>query len=308
MKSWLWHRRLSHLNFDYITPLAKHGVVRGLPKLKYQKDHLCSACALGKSKKHSHRPKAEDSIQEKLYLLHMDLYGPMRIQSINGRKYILVIIDDYSRTDNGIEFVNQTLKAYYEEVEILHQTSVACTPQQNGVVEKRNHTLVETGHTISLIRKRHNKTPYELLHDRKPNLSYLRVFGALCYPTNDVQEPGPKFFTPGTISSRLVQNIPSSTPYVPLTKNNWEILFQPMFNEYLSPLPCVDPQVLAIIAPEPTVSTCTPSSTTIDQDAPSSVPIKQLKKHHPWLFLSVLKKLAMILKLDTWVIIPMLTF
>ncbi|GJW96518.1 retrovirus-related pol polyprotein from transposon TNT 1-94 [Tanacetum coccineum] len=96
-KSWLWHQRLSHLNFDYITSLAKQGLVRGLPKLKYQKDHLCSACALGKSKKHSHKPKAEDSIQEKLYLLHMDLCGPMRIQSINGRKYILVIVDDYSR-------------------------------------------------------------------------------------------------------------------------------------------------------------------------------------------------------------------
>ncbi|GJX20635.1 retrovirus-related pol polyprotein from transposon TNT 1-94 [Tanacetum coccineum] len=96
-KSWLWHRRLSYLNFDYITSLSKQGLVRGLPKLKYQKDHLCSACALGKSKKHSHKPKAEDSIQEKLYLLNMDLYGPIRIQSINGIKYILVIIDDYSR-------------------------------------------------------------------------------------------------------------------------------------------------------------------------------------------------------------------
>ncbi|GKC57748.1 retrovirus-related pol polyprotein from transposon TNT 1-94, partial [Tanacetum coccineum] len=136
----------------------------GLPKLKYQKDHLCSACAHGKSKKHSYKPKAEDSIQEKLYLLHMDLCGPMRIKSINGRKYILVIVDDSSRftwvkflrskdevpkfmikflkmiqvrlnaivrnikTDNGIEFVNQTLRSYYEEVEISYQTSVARTP------------------------------------------------------------------------------------------------------------------------------------------------------------------------------------
>ncbi|GJU67516.1 retrovirus-related pol polyprotein from transposon TNT 1-94 [Tanacetum coccineum] len=73
------------------------GLVRGLPRLKFQKDHLCFACALGKSKKHFHKPKDEDSIQEKLYLLHMDLYGPTKIQSINGRKYILVIVDDYSR-------------------------------------------------------------------------------------------------------------------------------------------------------------------------------------------------------------------
>ncbi|GJR39147.1 retrovirus-related pol polyprotein from transposon TNT 1-94 [Tanacetum coccineum] len=96
-KSWLWHRRLFHLNFGSINDLAKQALVRGLPKLKYQKDHLCSACSLGKSKKHTHKPKSDDSIQEKLYLLHMDLCGPMRIESINGKKYILVIVDDYSR-------------------------------------------------------------------------------------------------------------------------------------------------------------------------------------------------------------------
>ncbi|GJZ39090.1 retrovirus-related pol polyprotein from transposon TNT 1-94 [Tanacetum coccineum] len=135
--------------------------------------------ALSKSKKHSHKPKAEDSIQEKLYLLHMDLCGPIRVQSINGRKYILVIVDDFPqftwvkflrskdevpefiikflkmiqvrlnaivrniKTYNGTKFVNQTLKSYYEEVGISHQTSVAHTPQQNGVVERRNCTLVE---------------------------------------------------------------------------------------------------------------------------------------------------------------------
>ncbi|GJX73789.1 probable beta-1,4-xylosyltransferase IRX14 [Tanacetum coccineum] len=337
------------------------------------------------SKKHSHKPKAEDFIQEKLYMLHMDLCGPMRIQSINGRKCILVIVDDYSRftwvkflrskdevpefmikflkmiqvrvnatvrkikTDNGTKFVNQTLRAYYEEVRISHQTSVARTLQQNGIVEIRNCTLVEVARTMliflkaplflwaeavatacytqnrSLIQKHHNKTPYELLHDRKPDLSYLHVFGALCYPTNDGEDlgklkpkadigifvgyapakkafriynkrtrliietihvdfdeltamaseqfssgPGPKLMTPGTISSGLVQNIPSSTPYVPPTKNDWEILFQPMFDEYLNPPPCVDPQVPTVIAPEPAVSTGTPSSTTIDQDAPST--------------------------------------
>nr|GEU43266.1 retrovirus-related Pol polyprotein from transposon TNT 1-94 [Tanacetum cinerariifolium] len=96
IKYWLWHRRLSHLNFYYINSLAKQGLVQGLSKLMYQKDHLGSACALGESKKHSHKPKAEDSIQEKLYLLHMDLCGPMRVQTINGRKYILVIVDDFS--------------------------------------------------------------------------------------------------------------------------------------------------------------------------------------------------------------------
>ncbi|GJW93354.1 retrovirus-related pol polyprotein from transposon TNT 1-94 [Tanacetum coccineum] len=85
-KSWLWHRRLSHLNFGTLNKLAKDGLARGIPRLKFQKDHLCSACALGKSKKSSHQPKAEDTNQEKLYLLHMDLCGPMRVASINGQR------------------------------------------------------------------------------------------------------------------------------------------------------------------------------------------------------------------------------
>ncbi|GKA19373.1 integrase, catalytic region, zinc finger, CCHC-type containing protein [Tanacetum coccineum] len=78
-KSWLWHRCLSHLNFGAINHLARQGLVRGLPKLKFEKDHLCSACAMGKSKKKPHKPKSEDINQEKLYLLHMDLCGPMRV-------------------------------------------------------------------------------------------------------------------------------------------------------------------------------------------------------------------------------------
>ncbi|GKE09283.1 retrovirus-related pol polyprotein from transposon TNT 1-94 [Tanacetum coccineum] len=95
-KSWLWHRHLSHLNFGAINHLARHGLVRGLPKLKFEKDHLCSACAMGKSKKKPHKPKYEDTNQEKLYLLHMDLSGPMRVASVNGKKYIFFIVDDYS--------------------------------------------------------------------------------------------------------------------------------------------------------------------------------------------------------------------
>ncbi|GJS59420.1 retrovirus-related pol polyprotein from transposon TNT 1-94 [Tanacetum coccineum] len=221
-KSWLWHRQLSHLNFGTLNKLAKDGIARCIPRLKFQKDHLCSACALGKSKKSSHQPKVEDTNQEKLYLLHMDLCGPMRVASINEKRYILVIVEDYSRftwvrffrskdeapeaiikcikniqvclnatvrnvqTDNGTEFVNQTLREFYENVGISHQTFVARTPQQNGVVERRNQTLVEGAHTMlifskatlflwteaintacytqnrSLIRHRYNKTPYEL--------------------------------------------------------------------------------------------------------------------------------------------------
>ncbi|GJT41342.1 retrovirus-related pol polyprotein from transposon TNT 1-94 [Tanacetum coccineum] len=118
-KSWLWHRCLSHLNFGTINQLAKQDLVRGLLKLKFEKDYLCSACSLGKSKKQSHKPKSEDTNKEKLYLLHMDLCGSMRVKSINGKKYILVIVDDYSRftwvnflrlKDEAPEFIIKFLK------------------------------------------------------------------------------------------------------------------------------------------------------------------------------------------------------
>ncbi|GJR46446.1 retrovirus-related pol polyprotein from transposon TNT 1-94 [Tanacetum coccineum] len=217
-QSWLWHRRLSYLNF---------------------------ACEQGKSKKASLPPKLVPSIEYKLKLLHIDLCGPMRVTSINGKKYILVIVDNYSRytwvyflrtqheapdmiidfinqvqrnlkahiltirTDNGTEFKNEKLRAFYAKLGIVHKTSIARTPQQNGVVKRRNCTLVEAARTLlifsktpdflwtkaiatacftrnhSIVHTRYNKTPYELIHGRKPNIQYFHMFGSLCYPTND---------------------------------------------------------------------------------------------------------------------------
>nr|GEW09504.1 integrase, catalytic region, zinc finger, CCHC-type, peptidase aspartic, catalytic [Tanacetum cinerariifolium] len=286
-KSWIWHRRLSHLNFGNINHIARQGIVRGLPKLKFEKDHLCSACAMGKSTKKSHKPKSEDTNQEKLYLLHMDLCGPMRVESVNGKKYIL-----------------------------------------NGVVERRNRTLIKAARTMliyaqallfiwveavatacytqnrSIIRLRQGKKPYEILHNKLPELSFVYVFGALCYPTNDSEnlgklqlkvnigifigyaptkkgfwinnrhtrrivetihvdfdeltamaseqsssEPTLNEMTPATISSGLVQKSSSSTPYVPPSRNDWDLLFQPMFDELLNPSPSVDHQAAEVIAP-----------------------------------------------------------
>nr|GFC15708.1 retrovirus-related Pol polyprotein from transposon TNT 1-94 [Tanacetum cinerariifolium] len=96
-KSWLWHQRLSHLNFDTINDLARNDRVSGLPKFKYHKEYLCPSCEQGKSKRASHPPKHVLNSRQRLHLLHMDLCGPMRITSINGKRYILVIVDDYSR-------------------------------------------------------------------------------------------------------------------------------------------------------------------------------------------------------------------
>ncbi|GJY66156.1 retrovirus-related pol polyprotein from transposon TNT 1-94 [Tanacetum coccineum] len=180
----------------------------------------------------------------------MDLCGPMRTESINGKKYVLVIVDDYTRfgwvrflrtkdetpqviekfivktqralnatvrfvrTDNGTEFVNKTLDGWFESVGISHETSVPRSPQQNGVVERRNRTLMEAARTMlifakaplflwaeavatacytlnrSLVHTLHGKTYYELLKGKKPNLQYFRVFGSLCYPTNDYDDVG----------------------------------------------------------------------------------------------------------------------
>ncbi|GJR10641.1 retrovirus-related pol polyprotein from transposon TNT 1-94 [Tanacetum coccineum] len=150
-QAWLWHRRHSHLNFDYINLLLKKDIVIGLPKLKYVKDQLCSSCKLSKAKRSSFKTKAVPSLKGRLHLLHMDLCGPMRVESINRKKYILVIIDDYSRytwtlfliskdetpevledflkmiqhnlqaqviivrTDRGTKFLNKTLHAYFKE-------------------------------------------------------------------------------------------------------------------------------------------------------------------------------------------------
>ncbi|GKB54568.1 retrovirus-related pol polyprotein from transposon TNT 1-94 [Tanacetum coccineum] len=190
IKSWLWHRRLSQLNFGAINHLVRHGLVRGLPRLKFEKGNLCYFLAS--------KDEAPDFIIKFLKMIQIRLNATVR----------------NIRTDNGTEFVNQTLRDYYEQVGISHETSVARTPQQNGVVERRNCTLVEAARTMliyakahlflwaeavatacytqnrSIIRRRHGKTPYELLHDRKPDLSYLHVFGALCYPNNDSENLG----------------------------------------------------------------------------------------------------------------------
>nr|GFA86552.1 hypothetical protein [Tanacetum cinerariifolium] len=184
LTAWLWHRRLSHLNFDTINLLSKNDIVVGLPKLKFVKDHLCSSCELGKAKRKSFHTKLTLSSKRRLQLLQMDLCGPIRVASINGKRCVLVIVDDYSRytwthflrskdetpevlidflrlvqrglqaqvrvvrTDKGTEFLNQTLHAYFAAEGILHQTSVARTPEQNDVVERQNRTLVDAARTM----------------------------------------------------------------------------------------------------------------------------------------------------------------
>ncbi|GJV13718.1 retrovirus-related pol polyprotein from transposon TNT 1-94 [Tanacetum coccineum] len=323
-KSWLWHRRLSHLNFGSINHLAKNGLVRGLPRLKFEKDHLCLSYAIGKSKKQSHKPKSEDTNQEKLYLLHMDLCGPMHVESINGKKYILIIMDDYSRftwvkflaskneapdfiikflkmiqvrlnatvknirTDNGTEFVNQTLRSYYESVNISHETSIVGTPQQNGVVERQNHTLVEAAR-IMLI---YAKAPLFLLAEAVATACYTQIdqlYGVTMekllmssYMTENpiyftfISGPGLQLMTPATSSSGLVTNPIPQQPCNPSQRYDWDCLFQPMFDEYFNPPTIVVSPVPVANSPRAVDLADSPVSTSINQDSPStSIPSTQ---------------------------------
>ncbi|GKD18553.1 retrovirus-related pol polyprotein from transposon TNT 1-94 [Tanacetum coccineum] len=210
-KSWLWHRRLSHLNFGTINQLAKDGPV---------------------------------SIQEKLYLLHMDLCGPMRVESINGKKYILVIVDDYSKftlvkflrsKDETPEYVIKFLK----KVQVARNATVRIIRTDNGT-EFVNQTLK------SFMRMSGQLTKLQLctLHNRTAS---SKGGTGLC--------------------SGLVQNLSSSPPYVPPSKKDCDILFQPLFDEYFQPSSSVVSSVLPATAPLPAVTTSTPSSTIIDQDA-----------------------------------------
>nr|GFA37918.1 integrase, catalytic region, zinc finger, CCHC-type, peptidase aspartic, catalytic [Tanacetum cinerariifolium] len=257
-KSRLWHRRLSHLNFGAINHLARQGLVRGLLKLKFEKEHLCSACAMGKSTKKTHKPKSKDTNQEKLYLLHIDLCGLMRVESVNEKKRNRTLIE-----------AARTMLIYSQALLFLWAEAVAtaCFTQNR-----------------SIIRLRRGKTPYELMHSKLTDLSFFHVFGALCYPTNDSENLGPALneMTPGTISSGLVHKSSPSTSYVPPLRNDWYLLFQLMFDELLNPLPSVVTQAPKVIAPIAEVippvqvdSTDLPLSTTVDQDALS------LSKSHP---------------------------
>nr|GEW39811.1 hypothetical protein [Tanacetum cinerariifolium] len=191
-QAWLWHRRLSHLNFDTINLLSKNDIVVGLPKLKFIKDHLCSSCELGKAKRKS-KDETPEVLIDFLRLVQRGLQAQVRVV----------------QTDKGMEFLNQTLHAFFAVEGIFHQTSVARTSKQNEVVKRRNRTLVEAARTMlsaakvplffwaeaiattcftqnrSLVIPRHEKTPYHTINDWKPSVKFFHIFGSLCYIVRD---------------------------------------------------------------------------------------------------------------------------
>ena len=240
-ESMLWHRRLGHVNFKTINKIVKDGLVIGLPQKRFENDQTCVACLKGKQHRASCKTKVVNTIDHPLYMLHMDLFGPTSVSSINLKKYCLVVTDDFSRftwvfflntkdettdilktfitevenqaekkikiirCDNGTEFKNKVMDDFCRDKGIKREFSVARTPQQNGVAERRNRTLIEAARTMIadsklpvtfwaeavntacyiqnrvLVVKSKNKTPYELFRGRPPLLDFLKPFG--CHVT-----------------------------------------------------------------------------------------------------------------------------
>lgn len=236
-----WHRRLGHIGFDHLSRISGMDLIRGLPKLKAPKDLVCAPCRHGKMTSSSHKPVTMVMTDGPGQLLHMDTVGPARVQSVGGKWYVLVVVDDFSRyswvyfleskeetfgffqslarslalefpgalrairSDNGSEFKNSAFESFCDSSGVEHQFSSPYVPQQNGVVERKNRTLVEMARTMLdefttprkfwteaisaacfisnrvFLRTILHKTPYELRFGRRPKVSHLRVFGCKCF-------------------------------------------------------------------------------------------------------------------------------
>ncbi|KAJ9561637.1 hypothetical protein OSB04_006797 [Centaurea solstitialis] len=216
--NWLWHKRLSHLNIKTINQLSISNLMKGLPENSFAKESLYVACEKGKQTRASFKSKQVSTINSPLNLLHMDLFGPVNIQSMGGKRFTLVIVDEYSRytwvfflraksetpqliiafilrmekynritvrsirSDHGTEFKNSVLDEFLVSKGILQNFSSVRTPQQNGAEAVNTACYTQNR---SLIVKRLKKTAYELFRGRKPNIEYIYIFGCNCYIKNN---------------------------------------------------------------------------------------------------------------------------
>ena len=240
-QSWLWHRRLGHVSFDSIKKIISQNLVRGLPINSLESNGVCDACMKGKLHKSSFNSKDQVTTKRSLELIHMDLFGPINVPSLARKRYVFVIVDDYSRytwvnflkskdetfdyfveycnqvenekdykivtirSDHGKEFENSSFDDLCGSRGYMQEFSAPRTPQQNGVVERKNRNLQELARSMLNeysspkflwaeavntackiinrvnIRPFLNKTPYELWKGRKPNISYFKVFGSKCF-------------------------------------------------------------------------------------------------------------------------------
>ncbi|GJZ42928.1 putative ribonuclease H-like domain-containing protein [Tanacetum coccineum] len=288
-ESKLWHRRLGHINFKTMNKLVKGNLVRGLPSKCFKNNQTCVACQKRKQHRVSCKSKIVSSISQPLHLLHMDLFDLTFVKCLMKKMYCLVVIDDYSRfswvffiatkdetsgilnsfitrvenlidqrvklirCDNGTEFKNKEMNQFYERKGIKREFSVARTPQQNGVAERKNRTLIEAARTMLadsklpttfwaeavntacyvqnrvLVTKPHNKTPYELFLSRKPALCFMRPFGSPITILNTIDHLGKfdgkadeGFFVGYSINSKAFKVFNSRTRIV---KENLHVQF-----------------------------------------------------------------------------------
>ncbi|KAI3718362.1 hypothetical protein L6452_19229 [Arctium lappa] len=199
-RCWIWHKRLSHLNFKTLNVLSNQEHVTGMPKLSFVKDKLCVACEKVKLTKSSFKYKSDTTEEIIKFIKKYEVLNGQLVRSV--------------RSDNGTEFKNSMLGDFFNEKGISQNFSAVRTPQQNGVVERKNRTLCEAARSMlseshlptyfwveainiscftqnrSIIVKRHNKTPYEVFYGRKPNIGFLHVFGCVCYILNDRENLG----------------------------------------------------------------------------------------------------------------------
>ncbi|GJU77954.1 retrovirus-related pol polyprotein from transposon TNT 1-94 [Tanacetum coccineum] len=260
IKSWLWHQRLSHLNFDIINDLAKNDLVTSLPKFRYHKEHLCPSCEEGKSKKASHPPKPVPNSKQR-----SKDEAPEEIKIF--LKKIIVLLQApiiIVRTDNGTEFKNQVLQEYFNSVGISHQAAeaiaTACYTQNR-----------------SIIHLRFNKTPYELINGRKPNISFLHVFGALYYPKNECEDIG-KLGAKGLDLTYASSTITTQKP----TERELDLLFEALYDEFISGQLSVASRTIPVAQVPQVRHTPTTSTTTdVDELEPQQQHIQQQENQAP---------------------------
>ncbi|GJT46225.1 retrovirus-related pol polyprotein from transposon TNT 1-94 [Tanacetum coccineum] len=237
-KIWLWHRRLSHLNFGTINQLAKQGLVLGLPKLKFTWVKILRS-----------KDKTPEDIIKCLKRIQVRLNAIVR----------------NIRTDNGTEFVNKTLRSYYEDVRISYQTLVARTPQQNVIVERRNQNLVKAARTMMIF----SKAPFYLWAEAVSTAykTYLHVFGALCYPTNDSEDLDK--LKPKADIGIFIGYAPVKNAYQ-IYNRRARMILETIHVDFDELTTMASEQFLPVAAaPRPADPTSIPLSTSIDQDAPS---------------------------------------
>ncbi|GKA14756.1 retrovirus-related pol polyprotein from transposon TNT 1-94 [Tanacetum coccineum] len=244
-KSSLWHQCLSYLNFDTINDLAKNDLVTGLPKFKYHKEHLCPSCEQGKSKRESHPPKPVPNSKQRLHLLHMDLCGPMRIVSINEKRYVLVIVDDYSRY-TWVHFLKskdeapKVIKTFLKRITVLLQSPN--DRKDIGKLGAKGDIGFFIGYSVDScayrVYNRRTKKIMEIMNVTFDELSIMAF-------EQSSSKPGLQGMTSGQISSGLdLTYAPSTITTQQPTKGELDLLFEAMHDDYIGGQPPAAPRTV----------------------------------------------------------------